>query len=967
MAYGAYEVVTYGGGETLRDTFISVALLAGGGPIDSAFRVAALTGLLILILKTAFDFNVSAILRWFLMAAMIYGVIWIPRVQVHITDRFNGALAGADIAHVPLGIAFVAATASEIGDSAISVTETAFGDPSGMTYSANGMIYGAKLFSDAQNWSILDSKLAQTMQGYMVNCVAPDIITNTLTLDQVENTGNLWAYLNASPNPSSQTPDYISSGGTAVSCPTAANDITNAFPAEITQNEIAQQRRLQPTFATATLQPTIAQSIGDYGGKTFSGTTSDQAFFQQVLTITALKQSIGAYAALTPGSTALQNFAYYQGQNQAAQSANQVGVAAQKAIPVFQIVMLVLFIGMFPIMAPAFLLPAIGPRMLHAYFGGFLYLQLWGPMYVILNKLFNYVTLQQGTASTWVPPGSSAYANQAAVTFGNLISLSSTNQQISNVAGMMMMSIPVLAAAMTKGAMDAGSHVSQLLGGIRASAEAAGQMAATRNISLGQTALDNVQFNNASSNQVRTSPYIDAGAFTTRAADGGFITQAQNGSVIVNSGISQPGFEIGAGRAISQEARRAAANEHRTGEEISKAYSKAETQTSSAILESYQARSRGTEDRHSTGQDARAGVSEAASTLVDLQSNLQHQFGLSEEQANSWTRYIGGSLTGSAGAKGGIGIPKLPLGGSADVGATVSGSGGGRMQWSQGEKASAIINAGRQFLKREDYSAKVDRARQSFATDNYADFSGNSSGSRVANSRVFANAVSVQNAVRDSEGRSRSYNEVASRAENLSIDERTKLTQGAVDYLYRTAIGKQGLYGHPIDRADMVQLLNPTGADAGQWTQLRQELLRPWLRQQADQILQDAATIQDFAPRHDVVPARSPTSVQQVGRGGMGSRRRPSHQEGDGGRPGSAASESSRVSDQTIAIPSANWDRLSAPQPHLPTEAARAATAATGAGRLANQRTSRTVKDTRALDRFDHGKPNSPLQATDNE
>jgi hypothetical protein len=288
------------------------------------------------------------------------------------------------------------------------------------------------------------------------------------------------------------------------------------------------------------------------------------------------------------------------------------------------------------------------------------------------------------------------------------------------------------------------------------------------------------------------------------------------------------------------------------------------------------------------------------------------------------------------------------------------------MQWSQGEKASAMINAGRQFLDRQDYSAKVDRARQSFATDNYADFAGISSGSRTANSRVFANADAVQSAVRESEGRSRSYSEVASRAENLSFDEKTKLTQGAVDYLYRTAIGKQGLYGHPIDRADMVQLLNPTGADAGTWTQLRQELLGPWLKQQTDQLLQSAAPVQDFPARTDLGRATDAMDTRDSTAGARPRNSRLSRSDGHGGLK-TTKQGTERVSDQPIAMPSANWDPLSAPRPNLPSEAARAANAAAAAGRLASERTGRTVKDAKKLDKFNQGKSNSPLQVADDE
>ena len=64
-----------------------------------------------------------------------------------------------------------------------------------------------------------------------------------------------------------------------------------------------------------------------------------------------------------------------------------LGGVAEKAIVILKIVVDLLFIGMFPVLFPAFLLPGLGPRMIQGYLTGFLYLQLWGPMYVIVHKI----------------------------------------------------------------------------------------------------------------------------------------------------------------------------------------------------------------------------------------------------------------------------------------------------------------------------------------------------------------------------------------------------------------------------------------------------------------------------------------------------------------------------------------------------------------------------------------------------
>ena len=123
MSYGAYEIITYGGGQLFVAVLQAVALLSGASPLQSMMEVALLVGLLMGILKAAFDFNVGMILRWLIMSTVIYGILWLPKVQVHVTDRFNPGLQAAQIANVPLGVAFAAALSTEVGDTAITVTQ----------------------------------------------------------------------------------------------------------------------------------------------------------------------------------------------------------------------------------------------------------------------------------------------------------------------------------------------------------------------------------------------------------------------------------------------------------------------------------------------------------------------------------------------------------------------------------------------------------------------------------------------------------------------------------------------------------------------------------------------------------------------------------------------------------------------------------------------------------------------------
>lgn len=87
---------------------------------------------------------------------VIYGVLWAPKVQVQVVDRFNPGLTGGAVANVPIGVGVVASMSSRVGGRTIDLMETAFSAPNDVRYSRAGMIYGAKLFERMRAFRITD-------------------------------------------------------------------------------------------------------------------------------------------------------------------------------------------------------------------------------------------------------------------------------------------------------------------------------------------------------------------------------------------------------------------------------------------------------------------------------------------------------------------------------------------------------------------------------------------------------------------------------------------------------------------------------------------------------------------------------------------------------------------------------------------------------------------------------------------
>ena len=836
MAYGAYEIITYGGGQTFVAVLQAVTLLSGASPLKSLMEVALLVGLLMGILKAAFDFKVGTILRWLILSMVVYGVLWLPKVQVHVTDRFNPGLQAADIANVPLGLAFAAALSTEVGDTAITLTQQAFNDPASLEYANTGMIYGAKLYGQMTSWQALDPSLANNLQAYIHDCVADDIIAGNLSMDAIENSPNLWQVLEADGNPTVMTQSWAEpSGGAAaavtnVTCQQASQVIDAQWPVAITETQTMAQTLIGFTGVQGTGQTPIAQGVSDLTTATFGAASNATNFFKQALIITAMKQSVPSYAGQVGGSTALQTFANMQGQLQNNATSGSIGQQAGTAIPVLQIVMLLLFIGIFPVLMPAFLLPGVGPKMIGAYFASFLYLQLWSPMYVILNKIFLYVTVTQTANSTFLPTGTSQFGGQTALTLANMASATSTNQQIANVAGMMMMSIPLIAGLLTKGAMDGAGAAASAIAGFRSAGESAGTMEATRNIHLGETSLDNTHIQNTSAftrglhnttaNQDIEAPLRTQGAPITRTtlADGSTLTAALDGTAGLVANNSSVPINARLATGLTNSAGTAARDSRQQGEAITNTWSRANTQTQTAMTEAFQAFQQGRNSSDTSGSDLRGSTGWVYSTLTNASGRLQRDLGLSKTEANSAV------LDAAVRASGAFGSGPVP-----GFGGSIGGNAGLGLSQSRGSAATESVRRASEILEQEGFSTKIDQTRQTFATQVLGDTASRTSGYRSLTSSTFANQAMVSQALADTQARTKSFERIASQTQSSGWQLSTDYTNAMVNELQR----KLSDPGKPVvddnhrrwTAADIGALINPVGSDRDQVAGFRDELL----------------------------------------------------------------------------------------------------------------------------------------------
>lgn len=821
--YGAYEVVTYGGGTLYRDMFTAVALMSGTSSMSSLIRLALMLGLVLGLLKAVFDTNIGALLKWFIMAAIIYGVLLVPKVQIHVTDKFNAGLAGADVANVPLGVAFVASVTSQIGDRAIQMTETAFGDPDDLKYSKTGMIYGAKVFQQLSDAQITNPLFDENMQTFVRSCVYYDVLTNQYTVGDLAKSNDLWSFVTTSPN-AGRSMSYNNGAGTAptlMTCAQGAQALNGQWNDEITASLKMQERRLRPDLAEGQLTAAATSELETLQSFVFASSQSAQNTMRQMLMVNALRRGMAGFAA-DAGGSASDVLAQTQADVQTRNTQSLMGSVAEKGIVILKIVVDLLFIGIFPVLFPAFLLPKLGPMMIKGYFSGFLYLQLWGPMYVILHKIMNVQMAEKTAAAAYMP------GTDLGLKLGNLSSIHSTNADLAAVAGMMTLMIPVLAAAVTKGAMAVGGAGESLMNSYRSGAEAAGSAAATGNFSFGNTSLDNHSFNNVSGNRHVTSAFNDNGNTSWVDGDLNTHTLGASGGYRLDASRSSPAVDMRMSQGVSSAATQQASNYREAGQAVDRTWSAAQSRTQSEVSDVATAWASGRDWNSRVGEESRRGMSNMVSDMDSTSQSLQRRFGLSETDAKSLTARA--AVEAAAEAQLGLKVFGTGLDGSLRTSAGLDTS------RSKSTSTDTQLQAARDELSSRQFSNKVENQTSNYAQQSWGENSSYSNTYRQVNADTFSSAQSVADSRRQFENEGQRWDERADYARTNSANLESSYQQQFTSWAHDRLLGTTDAYGARIDEQRFGQIMNPSGSNAVADRQILDSVAQSFFQEKAGQI-----------------------------------------------------------------------------------------------------------------------------------
>jgi conjugal transfer mating pair stabilization protein TraG len=512
-----WEIYAYQNSDSLFGIFNAAAAIHASSDYMSAVAAVAFCGFVAALIAYAFAPDKLQGWKWLATVLLVFSILIVPRVTVGIVDKTGGSAVKV-VANVPFGIAVLGSVTSTIGHSLTGLFETAFqvvpgvgALPSELTYEKNGLMFGNRLIRDTGNVVFQDPKFRTDLINYIHNCTMYDLIDGTVDPGTFSSSDDVWALM-GTPNPA-RFSTLTGAGGavTVDTCPNVYSNFNGRLPAQLTRIQGKLAFQLNPTLPSAAAAAAIAGQIQQAYLKnsiaTAAATAADLIRQNAVLNTINDSSNIIGQKINDPASMVL---AVGRAQAVAQQNATWLnyGKVAEQALPVFRNVIEAITYALFPLFVLLLLLTSgrETPATFKGYAAILIWIQLWPPLYAVLNYMASIYAAYDLAAAADLGTGAKALSLQTASTiYSRAISGEA-------VVGYLAISIPFIAWAALKRMENFGTALVGGLSGLQ------GMLSG----STGSAAVGNVNMGNVGDGPVAISPepHVGVHEFLANRSDG---------------------------------------------------------------------------------------------------------------------------------------------------------------------------------------------------------------------------------------------------------------------------------------------------------------------------------------------------------------------------------------------------------------------------------------------------------------
>jgi conjugal transfer mating pair stabilization protein TraG len=628
----SYTVWSYGGGEQLWYVFNAVATIFKHNEYSYAFYIAAtLFGIWVLI--TSIVSNKAMVpIKWMFWFWLSTTLMLAPKTDIMISDpvtKFE-----KPVGDVPWVLGMSAGIISGIGHSMTGLVETYFSLPDYQSYGGNGMMFASKILKNMDKYRIRNGVLKENMSRFIEQCVVLEaMMGGKYTVKDLKESKNIWELVSTNANPINgfSYRDEATKHTDIVTCKEGVTKLATDLTKETKAVAGYLGRRNMPNRDKTTSEVVFENYFNEKLTSSYqfmSGIAENaESILKQEMMINAIEDVSLNYAA---SKAAIQQRAWYL----------TTGELVSGFLIGLKVVMDCLAYGGFIFIAIMVMLPT-GINILGKYLQILIWLQLWAPLYAILNMVMSTVA-QYKTQGIIGNDGLSMMTS---------VGLTTLQGNIEAIAAFCTSSIPFISYSLMQGGVGSFMH----LAGTMTSGISGAASAASNEVSSGNLALNSVSYGGRAMMNVAGFKHdmglsYKSGRMDMERFDGsqGFMTGAGRSGVIAGEGMNMSRLpdKMSISRAIDSGFSSSISKERSAAANFSEQYEEAKAMSvnnSKGLLESM-SRNVGQSRGWQVSESSR--YADSINKTAQFTNSLQEDKGYSAKQAAEISLSLGGKIFG---------------------------------------------------------------------------------------------------------------------------------------------------------------------------------------------------------------------------------------------------------------------------------------------------------------------------------
>jgi conjugal transfer mating pair stabilization protein TraG len=650
-------IYSYWNASLIYDVFNAVVLVTGGAN-EGAFQKVAHSVALIAFLVAAGTGLARLRGNDMVMAlfglGFFYGVLFLPKTTAYIVDVRTGYNYSVD--NVPYGLVVFSATTSHIGKWLTETYETNFTSVEDEKFSKTGMVFGQRLVEGMITNEVTKPRVVENMQVLTRDCINPEFLDNMSLLDELTNSKSVWEFINGSGgfsvNPGRIT-SYTNNSGInfLTDCKSALdlNKVDIVGDGSATDDSLITKWldklgiKLDPDDLTP--EATIRGQLPTFNTSLLTASQTAQEIAAHYVTINLLRHatenSTGIIAATLAAQSSESSYATMK-------------MIAEGALPKLRNLIEALVYSVFPIIILLIIAAGQkGGKVAGTYMMTMVWVQLWAPLYAIINSF---------SSSNFAKAALKVTASDGGATIGNMPNLLSMSVSEQAMAGLLTISVPAIALALVKGGeMAMSGVVASLMSPAQSMAAKVGGEAGLGSYSGGQVQWGNVNMQNST---VGNTSAGNIGIGTTQVGGStlsnrntlnsptGTTSKNQDGSTAAYQHLnSDAGVKADLSKALAGISRQEEGKKLEAGLTSSQQTGMQQAATLSALREYANEHKQSSGGQWSSSFEHGSDVAHAAQRMESAKSEIQSKFGVSDKQAAAIQGMIGAGASSDAIAK----------------------------------------------------------------------------------------------------------------------------------------------------------------------------------------------------------------------------------------------------------------------------------------------------------------------------